>query len=145
MSNVIIYKRDDGRVAVVVPTPEFLQTNTIEDVRTISVPTGKTSHIVDISTIPDQEFRDAWDIQNNVVVEDLVKVKEMAHTRRRARRSELLKPYDDIIALQIPNEDAAAAEAARVNIRDNDSAVQAAINTASDVAGVKAVLITYGA
>jgi hypothetical protein len=57
----IIYKTDKGGIAIVVPTPEALETMTIEEIAAKDVPTGKAYNIVDVSEIPtDRTFRDAW-------------------------------------------------------------------------------------
>jgi hypothetical protein len=56
----IIYKTDEGGVAVIIPTLEALETVTIEEIAAKDVPTGKAYNIVDVSEIPtDRTFRDA--------------------------------------------------------------------------------------
>jgi len=61
MNKVIVYTQDNGTVAVVVPTPEALETRTVEEIAIKDVPTGKEYHIVEDSEIPtDRTFRDAW-------------------------------------------------------------------------------------
>ena len=61
MNQRIIYTQDDETVAVIVPTPEALETMTIEQIAAKDVPTGKEYHIVEDSEIPtDRTFRDAW-------------------------------------------------------------------------------------
>jgi hypothetical protein len=58
----IIYKTEDGGVAVIVPTPEYLETHTIEELAAKDVPTGAEFQIVDVSEIPeDRTFRNAWE------------------------------------------------------------------------------------
>ena len=58
----IVYTQDDGTVAVVVPTPEALETMTIEQIAAKDVPQGKAYHIVDVSEVPtDRTFRGAWE------------------------------------------------------------------------------------
>jgi len=58
----IIYKTTDGGVAVIVPTPEYLETHTIEELAAKDVPAGAEFKIVDVSDIPsDRTFRDAWE------------------------------------------------------------------------------------
>ena len=58
----IIYKTAEGGVAVIVPTPEYLETHTIEELATKDVPAGAEFKIVDVSDIPaDRTFRDAWE------------------------------------------------------------------------------------
>ncbi len=57
----IVYKTTEGGVAVVIPTPEALETMTIEEIATKDVPTGTEYHIVEDSEVPsDRTFRDAW-------------------------------------------------------------------------------------
>lgn len=58
----IIYKTTDGGVAVIVPTPEYLETHTIEELAEKDVPAGAEFQIVDVSDIPeDRTFRNAWE------------------------------------------------------------------------------------
>jgi hypothetical protein len=58
----IIYKTEDGGVAIVIPTPEALETMTIEEIATKDVPAGKLYKIVDVADIPsDRTFRNAWE------------------------------------------------------------------------------------
>jgi len=62
MNQRIIYPTDDGGVAVLVPSPEYLQDHTIEELAAKDVPVGKPYKIVDVSDIPtDRTFRDAWE------------------------------------------------------------------------------------
>ena len=57
----IVYKTTEGGVAVIIPTPEELNTMTVEEIAIKDVPTGKEYHIVEDSEIPsDRTFRDAW-------------------------------------------------------------------------------------
>jgi hypothetical protein len=64
MNQRIIYPNDDGGVAIVIPTPEALETMTIEDIAEKTVPVGKPFKIVDVSDIPeDRTFRNAWEYQ----------------------------------------------------------------------------------
>jgi hypothetical protein len=62
MNKRIIYPNDDGGVSILIPTPEYLETHTIEELAAKDVPTGKPFQIVDVSDIPeDRTFRDAWE------------------------------------------------------------------------------------
>lgn len=64
MNKVIIYPKDDGGVAVVIPTPDYLSTHTIEELAAKDVPAGKPYQIIDASDIPsDRTFRDAWEYE----------------------------------------------------------------------------------
>jgi hypothetical protein len=58
----IIYKTPDGGVAVLVPSPEYLQDHTMEDLAAKDVPEGAEYTIVDTADIPtDRTFRNAWE------------------------------------------------------------------------------------
>ena len=62
MNKRIVYKNDDGTIAIVIPTAEWLETHTIEELAVKDVPDGKEYWIVDASEIPtDRTFRDAWE------------------------------------------------------------------------------------
>ena len=57
----IIYKQEDGGVAVLVPSPEYLQDHTIEDLAAKDVPEGAEFEIVDTVDVPtDRSWRGAW-------------------------------------------------------------------------------------
>ena len=57
----IIYPTDEGGVAIVIPSPEALETMTIEEIAAKDVPEGKPFQIVDVADIPsDRTFRGAW-------------------------------------------------------------------------------------
>ena len=59
----IIYKRTDGGITIIVPTPDALQSMTIEQISQKDVPTGLNYKIVNVSEISsDRTFRDAWTI-----------------------------------------------------------------------------------
>ena len=62
MTKRIIYPKDDGGVAVIVPAPEYLETHTIEELAAKDVPAGKPYKIVDTEDVPsDRTFRNAWE------------------------------------------------------------------------------------
>jgi hypothetical protein len=57
----IIYKTEDGGVAVIIPAPEYLQDHTIEELAAKEILEGVEYEIVDTDTIPsDRTFRGAW-------------------------------------------------------------------------------------
>jgi hypothetical protein len=61
--NRIIYKTDEGGVAVIIPTDEALQSHTIQEIAEKDVPAGKSFKIVDAADIPsDRSERDAWTV-----------------------------------------------------------------------------------
>jgi len=64
MNQRIIYPTDDGGVAVIVPSSEYLADHTIEELAAKDVPVGKPFKIVDVADIPtDRTFRNAWEYQ----------------------------------------------------------------------------------
>lgn len=64
MNQRIIYKTPDGGVAVIVPTPEYLLTHTMDELAAKDVPQGTPFKIVDVADIPsDRTFRNAWEYQ----------------------------------------------------------------------------------
>lgn len=132
----IIYQNDDGGVSIIIPSPGCSVTEAQK-----AVPPGVSFTIKDKSEIPaDRTFRNAWEKSGSDVVHNMTKVKAIAHDKRRARRDELFKPHDEIIAKQIPGKDAAVAESARVQIRNADAAMQVAIDAAVNPDEVKAAL-----
>ena len=57
----IIYKTKEGGVAVLIPTPEYLQDHTIEELAAKDVPEGAEFEIVEDADVPsDRTFREAW-------------------------------------------------------------------------------------
>jgi len=64
MSDVIIWKQDNGVVAVTHPAAECGLT--VEQIAQKDVPTGKKYKIMDLDKLPEwNEFRDAWTIDEN--------------------------------------------------------------------------------
>jgi hypothetical protein len=58
----IIYKNPDNSVSIIVPTQEYLETHTIEELALKDVPANTPYKIVDVSDIPtDRTFRNAWE------------------------------------------------------------------------------------
>ena len=59
MNQRIIYRTDDGGVAIIIPADCGL---TIEEIAAKDVPEGKPYKIVDVADIPtDRTFRNAWE------------------------------------------------------------------------------------
>jgi hypothetical protein len=58
----IIYKNPDNSVSIIIPTQEYLETHTIEELALKDVPANTPYKIVDVSEIPtDRTFRNAWE------------------------------------------------------------------------------------
>lgn len=76
MSQVIIFSNENGNVTVTYPSPEFLATNTIEDVLAKDCPAGAI--IVNESDLPqgdDAKFFDAWELVGSNIVINFEKAK----------------------------------------------------------------------
>lgn len=130
----IIYQTEDGGVAVIIPA------ETVE-LALKDVPEGIPYEIVDADEIPsDRFFRGAWTMGDCCIEHDLEKCKEIGHQHRRQQRAEEFKPFDEVIAKQIPGVDAVEAEAKRQEIREKYAAVQDAIEAAATPEDIKAAL-----
>ena len=63
--NRIIYKQDNGVVAVIIPTPEALGQHSIQAIAIKDVPAGKPFKLLDVADIPsDRTDREAWTIDD---------------------------------------------------------------------------------
>lgn len=70
MTQRIIYKTDDGSIAIIVPSKNTLETYTIEQVAQKDVPSGKAYKIVSVDDIPsDRTFRNAWEIDEALLTD----------------------------------------------------------------------------
>jgi len=68
--NRIIYKTDDGSVAVIIPTESALDEHTIQEIAEKDVPAGKPYKIVSVDDIPsDRTFRNAWEVDEAVLTD----------------------------------------------------------------------------
>jgi hypothetical protein len=132
--NRIIYTTPEGGVAVIIPTESAALA--LKD-----VPEGVPYEIVEDDAIPsDRTFRNAWVMGDCCIDHDLDRCRAIGHDHRRAARAAEFAPHDEVIAKQIPGNDAAAAEAARQSIREKYAAVQEAIEAASSPDQIKAAL-----
>jgi hypothetical protein len=130
----IIYPTPDGGVAVIIPTESV-------ELALKDVPEGVPHEIVDEADIPtDRYFRNAWVMGDCCIEQDLDKCKALGHDLRRQQRAEEFKPFDEVIAKQIPGADAAAAEEARQAIRKKYALIQDVIEMASTPDEIKTAL-----
>ena len=92
MSQVIIFRNDNGGVATCIPTGEL----PIEAVLTKDVPAGRGARIVEQTSLPIQhnDFYDAWEMDDTTVTVNLAKAKEITKKRLRAEREPLLAAQD---------------------------------------------------
>lgn len=78
------------------------------------------------------------------IVINLDKAKEITHAKRKEVRAEEFKPFDTIVALQIPGDDYNAAEAERVKIREKYTVIQENIDACMDVISLKTIYDSLG-
>jgi len=88
---VIIFKNDNGGVSTCIPTGEL----SIEAVLEKDVPKGKGARIVDQNSLPrDNDFYDAWEMDDSSVTVNKAKAVELTKKRLRAEREPLLAKQD---------------------------------------------------
>ena len=140
----ILFTNIDGSLSVVHPVcntiGETLTTDAeIEQRAWDKLPVDAINPVfVDKSVIPtDRTFRNAWEHGGDSVTQNITKAKNIAHDKRREARSAEFAPLD--IKATIPSE-ATAAEAARAAIRTKYATMQTAIDAASTVDQIKAVM-----
>jgi hypothetical protein len=83
---VIIFDNGNG-VSVVYPTSEL----SIEDVQIKDCPQGT---IIDDSTLPSRDFRNAWELVDEAVAVNFAKAQDLTKARLRAERTPLLEAQD---------------------------------------------------
>lgn len=141
MNERLIYAQANGVAAVVVPGDPDM---TWEQIAETAVPEGATYDIVNVSDLPtDRVFRNAWERSGGRVEIGLAKAKEVAHGFRRLAREFEMKPYDEIIAKQIPGQNAQQAEAARAALRTKYDALQNQIDASNTVAVLRSHIEPY--
>jgi hypothetical protein len=64
MAQVIIYRQDNGRPAVVMPTAEALASHAIQEIAVKDVPFGKPFAIVDAADLPDA-LHETWVVDDD--------------------------------------------------------------------------------
>lgn len=62
MTQVIIFKNDEGGVSVIYPTPEALAIYGIQAIAQKDVPAGKPYKIIEAADLPDRSQRNQWDV-----------------------------------------------------------------------------------
>lgn len=119
MTQVIIHTNENGGVTVTHPSPEFLKTHTIEDVLAKDCPSHAI--IVNRDSLPynDNDFFDAWELNNGVVTVNLSKSKEITKERLRQERKPLLLAQDVLFQRALENgTDTTAIVAEKNRLRD---------------------------
>lgn len=137
MSQVIIFRNDDGGVSVCTPTGEL----PIEAVLEKDVPTGRGAKIVNNTDLPNEhnDFFNAWEMDDDgVVTVSLTKAKEITKERLRAERAPLLTAQD--VAFQRALEagsDTTAIVAEKNRLRD----ITLLADAATTLAALKAITV----
>lgn len=129
MTQIIIYKNDNGNVSVTVPTGAI----SIEEVLVKSCPNHAI--IVDSSELPEKYncFFNAWELVGGKVIVNLDKAKNITKDRLRAKREPLLEAQD--VAFQRALEygaDTSAIVAEKQRLRDITKKVDA-VNTLEEL------------
>jgi hypothetical protein len=94
---VIIFDNGNG-VSVVIPTGEL----SIEEVQAKDCPQGT---IIDDSTLPNRDFRNAWELVDGAIAVNFAKAQDLTKARLRDEREPLLEAQD--VAFQRALEDGA--------------------------------------
>lgn len=140
MADVIVVQREDNSVSVIYTGASRLTTDQI--VARHFENSSEVYQVVDSSVLPTQSMLfDAWvyDETNGAVV-DISRAKNVAHNIRRYYRTEEMQPYDDIIAKQIPGENADDAEAQRALIRTKYATKQTEIDACTTVEQLQTII-----
>ena len=66
---VIIFNQDNGIPAVVMPTPECLETHSILEIAIKDVPAGKPFKIIDADQLPKDVPQEAWRIDDALLTD----------------------------------------------------------------------------
>ena len=94
--NVIVYNNGNG-VSVVFPTGEL----SVEEVKAKDCP--KDSIILDDSTLPSRDFRNAWEIIDEAVKINFAKAQDLTKARLRSEREPLLAAQDVVFQIALEN------------------------------------------
>lgn len=128
MADVIIFRNDEGGVALCLPSGEV----PVETVLEKDCPKDRDARIVAQSTLPnqDKDFFDAWEMTSTTVTVSISKAKEITKRRLRAEREPLLAAQD--IAFQRALEtgsDTTAIVAEKQRLRDITNLVDTCTTT----------------
>lgn len=127
MAQVIIFTNDNGGVSVCVPTGEL----DIQAVKAKDTPSH--SIIVDSADLPeaDNDFFDAWELNDGVVSVNLDKAKTITKNRLRAERAPLLAAQDVLFQRALETgADTATIVAEKQRLRDITNLADACTTTA---------------
>ena len=116
---IIIYNNGNG-VSVVYPTGEL----SIENVQIKDCPQGT---IIDDSTLPSRDFRNAWELVDGAVSVNFAKAQDITKAKLRAERTPLLEAQDVAFQRALENNsDTSAIVAEKQRLRDITNQVDTA-------------------
>ncbi len=153
MKDRIVFTNPDKSVGVLLPTNKLglngIMTNA-EYVMNNDVPADATNvRLITTDELPsDRLFRSAWDDSNpeNFIGTDLVKAQAIAHGMRRANREDKMKPLDkEGNFFSTTTGRKSAIKTSKQAIMDANATVQSDIDSATDEAGLRSVLLAMAA
>jgi hypothetical protein len=113
MTQAIIFTNETGGVSVCIPTGEL----PIEAVQIKDTPAG--SIIVDIDSLPNNDFFNAWELADGVVTVNFNKAVEITKQRLRIERTPLLQAQDVLFQRALESgADTSAIVAEKQRLRD---------------------------
>jgi hypothetical protein len=127
MTQIIIFTNDNGGVSMCVPTGE-LDINAVK-----AKDTPSNSIIIDDSELPnaDNDFFNAWELNNGTVSINLTKAKALTKTRLRREREPLLAAQDVLFQrAQESNADTTAIVAEKTRLRNITNLADSCTTTA---------------
>ena len=127
MTQVIIFTNELGGVSVCIPTGEL----DIEATKAKDAPDNAV--IVDISTLPkaEEDFFNAWELQDGVVLVNIDKAKALTKERLRIARTPLLQAQDVLYMKALEQgQDTASIVAEKQRLRDITNLADACTTTA---------------
>lgn len=147
MAKVLVYEDENG-VKVVVPVLQPGQ-NEARALELAALPVlGRAPMVIDSKAVPvDRDYRAAWAISGNAVVEDLVKARQVAMGRCRAQRDAKLAASDGAMLKAQETgtqQDVNAMKTKRQALRDLPATIQAQLDAATTMAALRSVDLTGG-
>lgn len=132
----IAYTQEDGTVAIVIPTPEFISNGgDFDALVSSSVPKDASREVVDIDDIPtDRYFRNAWRLNNGIEI-DIDKARAIHLNNLREIRNKKLESFDvpfqrALESKDVPKQDEIAAQ--KQALRDMPKSVDLSVLSAPE-------------
>lgn len=137
---VLVYQNERDELVVVQPTMEFLNLHDMDALVRRHVPKGALHRVLEHTDLPPAALAGAWYFgRKSQLTVDLARARDIAHQLRRWERDAAFRPWDDIVARQIPGR-TGEAELARERIRQRDAELQREIDAATSAQQLMALL-----